>query len=170
MTRSASARTARPISRSSIWRRCAPFPAFTSTARRTRSRPPNAGHLALHRRDAPSLLALTRQSLPLLRHDSRLGKPLGARRLCAGRGGRRTPGHPARHRLGGFAGDGRARGAGEGRHPRRGGFDAVLGTLRKHPEGIPGRGARHRAARRRRGRGRIRLGPLARSRAAPSSA
>jgi transketolase len=37
------ARTARPTSRSSVWRRCARCRVFTSTARLTRSRPPSAG-------------------------------------------------------------------------------------------------------------------------------
>ena len=63
--------------------------------------------LALQRRDGPSLLALTRQSLPLLRPES---GTLGARRLCIGRGRRHAPGHVARDRLRGFGG---YRGAGD---------------------------------------------------------
>ena len=72
--------------------------------------------LALHRRDAPSLLALTRQALPLLRTD---GAPQGADRNHRARGayvlaeGRTaTPRHLARDRLRGVDRDGRARAVG----------------------------------------------------------
>ena len=79
-------------------------------------------------------------------------EPFGARRLCAGRGGRRAPGHPPRHRFRSVAGDRSARRAGKGRRPRRGRLDAVLAALRTGAAGIPGRGPRLRTPGRGRGR------------------
>ena len=50
-----------------------------STARLIRSRPPECWALAVQIREAPSLLALTRQSLPLLRRE-------GGSENCSARG------------------------------------------------------------------------------------
>ncbi len=66
--------------------------------------------LALRSRQAPSVLALTRQALPALA-PRRRREPLGARRLCAGRGRGHAPGDAHRHRLGSGAGAGGARAA-----------------------------------------------------------
>ena len=146
MTRSASARTARPISRSSIWRRCAPSRDFYVYRPADPVETAECWALALAPAHAPSLLALTRQSVPLLRTartrraENRSAR--GAYVLAEADGA--TPGHAARHRLGGFAGDRRAREllAKDGiraavvsmpcwelfEHSRRNTADAVLGT------------------------------------------
>ena len=119
--------------------------------------------LALKNRHRPSILALTRQSVPLLRTEAGARKPLRPRRLCAGRGRWRerqvtllatgsevSLAVTARDLL---AKDGIA---------RRGRIDAVLGIVRAAARGLPQRGARHGAAGRGRGGGALRLGPLAR--------
>ena len=67
--RSASAKTARPISRSSICRRCRPFRISASIARAIRSRPPNAGRSILDQPRRAAFLALSRQPMPLLRKE-----------------------------------------------------------------------------------------------------
>ena len=46
--------------------------------------------LALKSEDRPSVLVLSRQNLPMLRHGTRRREPLGARRLCAARADRRS--------------------------------------------------------------------------------
>ena len=65
--RSGSAKTARPISRSNISRRCAPFRICACSAPAMRSRSPECWELALNRIDGPTVLVLTRQNLPQLR-------------------------------------------------------------------------------------------------------
>ena len=121
--------------------------------------------LALKHPTRPSILALTRQSVPLLRTARTAGRrePLGARGayvLAEADGERQVTllatgsevslAMTARDML---AKDGIA---------RRGRVDAVLGIVRAAARGLPQRGARHRAARRGRGGGAPRLGPLAR--------
>ena len=69
MTRSVSARTARPISRSSNSRRCGPYHISPSIARAIRSRPPSAGRPILNTPRQAALLALSRQPMPLLRRE-----------------------------------------------------------------------------------------------------
>ena len=104
-------------------------------------------------------------------HRGRRGKPLGARRLCAGRGRRRAPGDAARDRLRGVARDGGARRARRATASRAAVVSMPCWELfETATEEYQRRGARHGAARRGRGRGALRLGPLARRRAAPLSA
>ena len=64
MIRSGSARTGRPTSRSSIWRRCARCRTCACSARPTRWRPPECWQLALENLTGPTVLALSRQNLP----------------------------------------------------------------------------------------------------------
>ena len=88
-TRSGSARTARPTSRSSTWPRCAPSPGWRGPARRRqRDRVRLAGHAGAA--GGPGGLALTRQNLPVLEGTSAEGVARG--RLRAGR--RRPPAIP----------------------------------------------------------------------------
>ena len=93
--------------------------------------------LALHRRNAPALLALTRQSLPLLRHDTERRKSLGIWRVCTSRGRRRATGDPARDRIGSLDRDRSARTSREVRGARRCRVDAVLGIVRGPVPAVP---------------------------------
>ena len=67
MIRSGLAKTARRISRSSTWRRCAPCRICACSARRTRWRRRNAGNWRWTNRTGPTVLALSRQNLSPLR-------------------------------------------------------------------------------------------------------
>ncbi len=100
-TRSASARTARPTSRSSTWPRCAPSRAWTSSARLTPTRPRSPGAPSSSHTDRPAGLALTRQALPVLdRETVRLGRGRRQGRLRPRRRQRRhAPGDARGHRL-----------------------------------------------------------------------
>ena len=168
--RSASARTVRPISRSSISPRCARSRTCWCSVPATPSRPRRPGIARCGRRPA--------------------------RRCCACRGRRcrhsaKRCGDANRVALGAYVvvepEDGRdvtliatgsevsiaLRGreaARERRRPRRRRLGAVLRAVSPAIARIPGRGSRTRSAGRRRGRGRGRLGALARRRAANSSA
>ena len=66
-TRSGLARTGRRISRSSRWPRCAPCRTCISGVPPTASRRSSAGRPRSNHEHSPSILALTRQSLPALR-------------------------------------------------------------------------------------------------------
>ena len=109
-TPSASARTARPTSRSSTWPPCGRSPAWTSSAPPTPTRPPWAWRTCSSTRTGPAGLVLTRQNVPTVdRPAVRLGRGRRQGRLRAGRGRRRHAGRdPRRHRLRGPA---RRRGA-----------------------------------------------------------
>ena len=86
--RSASARTARPTSRSSISRRCARSRTSTCSGRAMRSRRSSAGSSRSKRRETPSVLALTRQNLPQLRRtlDERNNCVAGAYEIAPAEG------------------------------------------------------------------------------------
>ena len=100
MIRSGSAKTARPTSRSSIWRRCAPSPTITVFRPADATEAAECWQLALESTKTPSTLALTRQNLPAVRTE------FVEENLCAygayelADGGRRGRGDDLRHRLG----------------------------------------------------------------------
>ena len=81
MIRSASAKTARPTSRSSISRRLRAIPNLRVFRPCDAVETAECWELALERTDGPSLLALTRQNLPQLRTDARRRESLRRRRL-----------------------------------------------------------------------------------------
>ena len=89
-TRSVSARTARPTSRSSTSPRCGRSRTSTSSARPTPTRPPPPGATILRaHRPAPPGSCLTRQNLPILDRSTvrvRVGRGRGQRRLRPRRG------------------------------------------------------------------------------------
>ena len=87
--------------------------------------------IALLAKSTPSILALTRQGVPLLRTRRHQGEPVGQGRLRADRSGRGTRRDADRHGL-----RARARGRGGGQAGRAGDqgrrrLDAVLGTVRR---------------------------------------
>ncbi len=88
-TRSGSARTARPTSRSSTWPRCGRSPAWTWSVPPTPTRPRSPGARSWSTTDRPAGLVLSRQNLPIL-DRSVLGAAEGTARgaLRAGRGQR----------------------------------------------------------------------------------
>ena len=113
-TRSASAATARPTSRSSTSPRCARSPASTSSARPTRTRPPRAGGRILEKTDGPAGIALSRQNLPVL-DPAKVGRRRQGRLHPRGGWQRAGRGDHHGHRLRGVAGPagaGRPRGRG----------------------------------------------------------
>ena len=67
MIRSALAKTGRRISRSSTSRLCAPSQTCSCSAPPTRSRRRKPGSFALNSRTSPSVIALSRQNLPIVR-------------------------------------------------------------------------------------------------------
>ena len=141
MIRSAWAKTARPTSRSNITRCCAPLPTCMCSAPATQWKPPSAGSWRSNSRSQPSALLLSRQNLPTLRTSAgrQLFRP---RRLCDRRSRRPARCNLPRDRLGSVARRGSGQGAQSHRQARRGGFDAVLGPVRRPARGIPRRHAR----------------------------
>ncbi len=95
-------------------------------------------------------------------------EPHRARRLSRPQAGGAARHHAARHRFGGRDRAARGGPARQSRRRCRGGLDAVLGIVRAAERGVSPRRARQGAARRHRGRGPARLGPLDR-RARPAS-
>ena len=153
---------ARRTSRSSTWRRCAPFRNLTCSARPTASRRRSAGSWRCRPSGTPSMLALTRQAVPTLRKDG-VGEPVRQGRLRAGRDGRQgARRHDPGDRLGGRRSPWRRarRLAKDGVAGRRR-VDAVLGAVRAQPVAYRAGGAGHGAARRRRGGRRAGLGAVA---------
>ncbi len=139
---------------------------------RSRSRPPNAGHWRLHRRDAPSLLALTRQALPLLRHDAGAENrsARGAYVLAEADGARQVTLLATGSEVVDRDGGARACSPSDG-IARRGRLDAVLGIVRgARPQEYRDAGARRAPRVAVEAAVAIRLGALARRRAAPLSA
>ena len=86
--------------------------------------------LALLAKQTPTILALTRQGVPLLRTADTARKSFGQGRLCADRAQRRARRDPDRHRLRTGAGGRGRQGARRGGDPRRGGVDALLRAVR----------------------------------------
>ena len=119
--------------------------------------------LALHRRNAPSLLALTRQSLPLLRHEptAENRSAYGAYVLAEAEGARQVTLLATGSEVS-IAMEARDT-ARQVRGARRCRVDAVLGIVRGPAPAISRPGARRGAPGRGRGRRRIRLASLARA-------
>ena len=133
--------------------------------------------LALKNRHRPSILALTRQSVPLLRTASagRKASPttiaVPAAPMCWPRAdGERQVTLLATGSEVSLAVEASRDALAKDGIARRGRVDAVLGIVRAAARGLPQRGARDRAAGRGRGRGAPRLGPLARRARSPLSA
>ena len=172
-TRSASARTARPTSPSSTWRRCGPSPACRSSGPPTPTRPPPRGGWPSSTR-GPTALVLSRQGIPTRTDGSAVERGAGIVHEPAGAPARRHRRHRQRGRAwpstppSGSADEGTPtrvvslpswdRFADQGREYRderaparrpgavgRGGDDVRLGALRRRLH-------RHRALRRQRAR------------------
>ncbi len=126
--------------------------------------------IALLAKNTPSILALTRQGVPLLRNADTQGEPVGQGRLCADRDGREARRDADRHglRVSSCSRGGReaCRAGDQGRCR----VDALLGAVRSSRRGLSERGPGLGPTRRRRGGCRVRLVEMARGRRAPSSA
>ena len=173
-TASASARTARRISRSSTTPRCARSRTCSSSAPATPTRRVGAWRVAIAHRHRPTVLALTRQNVPTLDRT-----PLRPRRAACARGAyvlnpdvERARRPPHRDRLRGAACVVAAEALlAAQRHPGADRVDALLGAVRgadRRRIATPSCHRRH-GARRRRGGRLARLASLGRVRAAPSS-
>ena len=141
-TRSASARTARPTSRSSTWPRCGPSPASRGAARPTPTRPPYAwrGHPASTPTGPVGLVPDPAERADVPRgvdgHQRRRRAPRAATCWPTPTGGRRR-GHPDRHRLGGAAGRRGARDAAGRGHPTRVVSMPCRRVVRRAGRGLP---------------------------------
>ena len=138
-TRSASARTAPPTSRSSSWWRCGRPPTCTWSAPPAPTRPRWRGGSRSHRTRARRR---SRSAARVCRVGSRRGarRRGGPRRLRAARGPATPRRDPGRHRLRGprvRGGGQRARGGGHGGPSRE---HAVHGAVRGAGPGLPRRG------------------------------
>ena len=129
-TRSASARTARPTSRSSTSPRCGRSPASASSARPTPTRPRRRG-ASPSTTTGPTALILSRQDLPVLEGTARPTASPGAPTCCGPSTADARP-RPRRHRQRGVASCVEAAEllAAEG-IARPGRVDAVLGAVRR---------------------------------------
>ncbi len=137
-TRSASAGTARPTSRSSTSPRCARSPASTSCARRTRTRPRCAGSATLEHTDRPGRPGAVAGRTCRCSTRPKVGR---RRRRAATSSRRRSTGLPAgdpdRHRLGGLARAGGPRAARGRGHADPGRLDAVRGVVPRAAAVLP---------------------------------
>ncbi len=172
-TRSASARTGPPTSRSSTWPRCARSRTSRSCAPATRTRPRTPGRRCWRTPRAPRASALTRQNIPVLEGTSAEGVARGGY-VLADASGRRPAAGAHRHRLGAADRRRRPRGARGRRHPHPGRVDAVHGLVRGPGPGVPRLGAAAVGEGPRLGRGRDRhavvpLGRATPARSSPSS-
>jgi transketolase len=70
MIRSGWAKTDRPTSRSSIWRRCGRFPNLRTLRPADAMETAECWQMALERTDGPTVLALTRQNVPAVRLEA----------------------------------------------------------------------------------------------------
>ncbi len=136
-TRSASARTDRPTSRSSTWPRSARSRASTWSARPTPTRPSPPGARCSSTPTDRQALALTpaeRAGLPPRRAGLQR-RPTGSRRAATSCSTpTASPTWCCRHRLGGAARGRRARAAGREGHRRPRGLDAVPGVVRRQDQ------------------------------------
>ena len=116
---------------------------------------------ALQAGTSPSVLCLSRQALPTFR-EARQCQSCRAGRLCGRRAGARPRRHIDRDRLGSFHRAGSCKAACKGQHPRRRRLGAVLRIVPPAIARISGGRPGKRSTDRHRGRGRRRLGALAR--------
>ena len=126
--------------------------------------------IALGTEATPSILALTRQGLPLLRTAHTEENLSSQGRLCADRAKGPPRRHPDRHRLRGVARRHRRQGPARGGDRSRRGVDALLGVVRGPRSRLSGRRSGHRSPRGRRGGGRVRMAEMAWTARAFSSA
>ena len=137
-TRSSSARTGRPTSRSSSCAALRAIPGLVVIRPADAAETVAAWRVAIERRDGPTALALTRQKLPVLAEiGERASAGVGARRLRrrGSAAGRARPGAP-RDRLRGRRGNRRRAPAGRGGDRRAGRLDAQLRALRGRRRGL----------------------------------